>query len=243
MRRNIRDRFQSTGPLRDPTILPGPGHRHRADFNPQVPCGTRQESAYPSPASQNFNPQVPCGTRHPSHGLRQPRIRFQSTGPLRDPTAESLSFVFLISISIHRSLAGPDATLNFARQGFSAFQSTGPLRDPTDQAIEAISVKPNFNPQVPCGTRLERFNHVLLLMNFNPQVPCGTRPARCESSDLYQGISIHRSLAGPDGEHGSPCVRSGHFNPQVPCGTRRGQAMIESNSMSISIHRSLAGPD
>ena len=107
---------------------------HCVYFNPQVPCGTRRQNQCCLPLAWYFNPQVPCGTRRfVSHRcsaslrfqstgpLRDPTFTiyltnslctFQSTGPLRDPTAEKDRFQMEKSISIHRSLAGPDLALS-----------------------------------------------------------------------------------------------------------------------------------
>ena len=125
------DKFQSTGPLRDPTILSG------------------------------WNPRTAMG--------------FQSTGPLRDPTRGFLPRRERFSISIHRSLAGPDRRCQLCRfalvisihrslagpdrsqcipfSHLSGFQSTGPLRDPTQISQSPLQTMLYFNPQVPCGTR------------------------------------------------------------------------------------------
>ena len=147
------------------------------DFNPQVPCGTRRNMPYvhkilvsisihrslagPDKKSgiicrnfnisihrslagpdyscagrpehcQNFNPQVPCGTRPPTAAGTHSSWRFQSTGPLRDPTCFPFSAIMYRIISIHRSLAGPD-----------------------EYWIPAFNRCLDFNPQVPCGTRLQ----------------------------------------------------------------------------------------
>ena len=81
----------------------------RCDFNPQVPCGTRPSPRSFLRSSMYFNPQVPCGTRQERlYDVGMP-IGFQSTGPLRDPTNAKCSVRTYIPI----------------------FQSTGPLRDPT----------------------------------------------------------------------------------------------------------------
>ena len=58
-----------------------------------------------------FNPQVPCGTRHKLTNYRIAELEFQSTGPLRDPTSLHILLMQADLISIHRSLAGPDANL------------------------------------------------------------------------------------------------------------------------------------
>ena len=101
--------FQSTGPLRDPTLdvsrgyvnmiisihrsLAGPDwtstatSRQPEHFNPQVPCGTRLgHRLMDGLKTQNFNPQVPCGTRLLPSMTKMTSQQFQSTGPLRDPT-------------------------------------------------------------------------------------------------------------------------------------------------------------
>ena len=144
-------------------------------FNPQVPCGTRRHRRGRRSRWWNFNPQVPCGTRpffdFPSDDLtrfqstgplrdptqdwtiRQLAGRFQSTGPLRDPTLLLEIRCLQSQISIHRSLAGPDPPITAPCSPRQQFQSTGPLRDPTSQTcLHGRSVR-NFNPQVPCGTR------------------------------------------------------------------------------------------
>ena len=102
-----------------------------ADFNPQVPCGTRhlvlfyqalkppisihRSLAGPDMSARRtaphrcyFNPQVPCGTRHRPDRKAYQGYRFQSTGPLRDPTHFKPVVFRHLPISIHRSLAGPD---------------------------------------------------------------------------------------------------------------------------------------
>ncbi len=187
--------FQSTGPLRDPTDAPGTHRkRHRisihrslagpdrsaagggepdADFNPQVPCGTRRPRQTPASTTANFNPQVPCGTRRQDQVQpRQPGISIHRS--LAGPDDHHVIVLIVTIISIHRSLAGPDI-----RPG------------------QVLPKRWNFNPQVPCGTRPDRVIRHYDVNDFNPQVPCGTRRAtRCSRTSSY------------------------HFNPQVPCGTR-----------------------
>ena len=226
--------FQSTGPLRDPTIaLEGsPAYRtisiHRSlagpdeacfladfpiiDFNPQVPCGTRPTIAsYQSVLISYFNPQVPCGTRLYERIRYTPLKTFQSTGPLRDPTLRHLVAEHLSGISIHRSLAGPDRRDWMTRRGLC-----------------------HFNPQVPCGTRLFLWAIVctavlfqstgplrdptdlvltinIIWIHFNPQVPCGTR--------LRPVLLVISSI---------------NFNPQVPCGTRHSKRIIFSNAENFN---------
>ena len=79
----------------------------------------------------HFNPQVPCGTRRTCHRSMDGYRRFQSTGPLRDPTGVRETVEEKQRISIHRSLAGPDVLREMEGLMKDGFQSTGPLRDPT----------------------------------------------------------------------------------------------------------------
>ena len=63
------------------------------------------------------------------------------------------------------------------------------------------------------------------------------------NSLLGAGISIHRSLAGPDSCPTASVQIGNNFNPQVPCGTRQTGVLYYGFGHNISIHRSLAGPD
>ena len=168
------------------------------DFNPQVPCGTRQGVAGHTAGIYAFQSTGP---------LRDPTILsgwnprtamgFQSTGPLRDPTRGFLPRRERFSISIHRSLAGPDRRCQLCRfalvisihrslagpdrsqcipfSHLSGFQSTGPLRDPTQISQSPLQTMLYFNPQVPCGTRRWFGNYVRQIYDLNTQVPSGTR--------------------------------------------------------------------
>ena len=281
------DIFQSTGPLRDPTLRRVGFRPPFPDFNPQVPCGTRLLSAIIMSIIIKFQSTGPLRDPTVSHFRQSCTASFQSTGPLRDPTNRNDHPAASLRISIHRSLAGPDIAesgivhwrVNFNPQVPCGtrqillrkrqkkklrFQSTGPLRDPTTSishrstsipisihrslAGPDISVRGfqgrygNFNPQVPCGTRPLYRRSPSGAAHFNPQVPCGTR--------LTGAASIRIS---------------GYFNPQVPCGTRQtrssqslqctgfqstgplrdptGALDRHKRHIEISIHRSLAGPD
>ena len=166
-----------------------------------------------------FNPQVPCGTRRIGGLIETEKQKFQSTGPLRDPT-------FPVPVWLCPLI----------------FQSTGPLRDPTADTLLCRASNRYFNPQVPCGTRLCRVGCVYGWLNFNPQVPCGTRRLRSSAAPA----SVHFNPQVPCGTRlQSSLVRliDSDFNPQVPCGTRRWLRTLDAQVMRISIHRSLAGPD
>ena len=145
------------------------------NFNPQVPCGTRPKHFSPIGGVCNFNPQVPCGTRRKLDNGPTSGSEFQSTGPLRDPTAAAFLSPLPKVISIHRSLAGPDSHFGVVQSSFFI-------------SIHRSLAGPDFVcPFKPSAT-----------VYFNPQVPCGTRPIGQYWVIRGTGISIHRSLAGPD---------------------------------------------
>ena len=123
--------FQSTGPLRDPTMRLRRLLPEMIYFNPQVPCGTRPKPGRNFCSSIQFQSTGPLRDPTYSNCIPLLSISFQSTGPLRDPTVPGMGMACLTRISIHRSLAGPD-------------QANG----------SSSSIPSDFNPQVPCGTRL-----------------------------------------------------------------------------------------
>ena len=149
----------------------------RCDFNPQVPCGTRPSPRSFLRSSMYFNPQVPCGTRQERlYDVGMP-IGFQSTGPLRDPTINQIKDRFPVYlISIHRSLAGPDYSPTHSQLMCLGFQSTGPLRDPTNAKCSVRTYIPIFQSTGPLRDPTKSLRQIQ-----NPML-----------------ISIHRSLAGPD---------------------------------------------
>ena len=123
-------------------------------------------------------------------------------------------------ISIHRSLAGPDVSSQLSKH-----------------------LSPDFNPQVPCGTRPIFSSITGIRFAFQSTGPLRDPTRRRVSHDTLLHISIHRSLAGPDimSTQRLICCRifqstgplrdptgtlnqcrkvAKNFNPQVPCGTR-----------------------
>ena len=165
---------------------------------------------------QDFNPQVPCGTRQNPASLQVTEPEFQSTGPLRDPTPrrtvlfhpcsisihrslagpDDLVIPFELHrhrISIHRSLAGPDASNTASSLSSMSFQSTGPLRDPTGRAPSPRSCIPISIHRSLAGPDGEEID--------------GTRGYI---------ISIHRSLAGPDAEDFAALIAFAKFQSTGP---------------------------
>ena len=105
-------------------------------------------------------------------------IKFQSTRPMRDATGTRFTLLGQRIISIHASHAGRD----LHRRGWSIYNS-------------------NFNPRVPCGTRLVLNRCYSLQYLFQ-----STRPMRDATRKRYFGgllseISIHASHAGRDLGH------------------------------------------
>ena len=148
-------KFQSTGPLRDPTP------ENYSVWRPQI-ISIHRSLAGPDQRRYKRHQRDPISIHRslagPDNVVFVPSSAvavFQSTGPLRDPTALNDGVYKKGEISIHRSLAGPDVLrlIYTASWGY-------------------------FNPQVPCGTRPSEVLAPWVYDDFNPQVPCGTRPGR-----------------------------------------------------------------
>ena len=123
--------------------------------------------------------------------------KFQSTGPLRDPTTDAYAGRSDRAISIHRSLAGPDRSGKPSDQpcGISIHRSlAGP-----DGGSAALDTNANdFNPQVPCGTRQGLGVEGFVDVQFQSTGPLRDPTSKDYNDDIQEDISIHRSLAGPD---------------------------------------------
>ena len=172
-------------------------------------------------------------------------IRFQSTGPLRDPTGKISRIKFNSDISIHRSLAGPDLFDELHHAVWIKISIHRSLAGPDPHRNSPPSRLRNFNPQVPCGTRPDSHGiRTATTGYFNPQVPCGTRPRKERNRGGRSHISIHRSLAGPDQIACGLPILAEEFQSTGPLRDPTRAASIRcSSGLRISIHRSLAGPD
>ena len=213
-------RFQSTGPLRDPTTSGSAVIPAALDFNPQVPCGTRRARSVWTFLTGLFQSTGPLRDPTPSvPWISSPSI-FQSTGPLRDPTFRTGSLDSLQADFNPQVPCGTRQVRPCTSTVYFLFQSTGPLRDPTFKFVSSVQRAFYFNPQVPCGTRHADVQPAESTRYFNPQVPCGTRPvsvrrpahikefqstgplrdptSALRADQAKYAISIHRSLAGPD---------------------------------------------
>ena len=128
-----------------------------------------------------------------------PLIPFQSTRPMRDATSLLTAIPSTSNISIHASHAGRDPVA-LTRSSSLLFQSTRPMRDATNTNSrqshhDAISIHASH------AGRDEgvRYTTSSLNVNFNPRVPCGTRLVCGVICLGVSFISIHASHAGRDG--------------------------------------------
>ena len=144
--------FQSTGPLRDPTLRHLVAEHLSGISIHRSLAGPDRRDWMTRRGLCHFNPQVPCGTRLFLWAIVCTAVLFQSTGPLRDPT-------------------DPVLTINIIWIHFNPQVPCGTRLRPVLLVISSI----NFNPQVPCGTRHSKRIIFSNAENFNPQVPCGTR--------------------------------------------------------------------
>ena len=147
----------------------------------------------------NFNPRVPCGTRQKEHETCTLYAIFQSTRPMRDATKTFgiLSDAFLISI--HASHAGRDHSHQIRIFSAKTFQSTRPMRDATLLSyLTSSSIDLYFNPRVPCGTRLLRRQDEYKQRGISIHASHAGRDKKKRQKEILKSISIHASHAGRD---------------------------------------------
>ena len=191
---------------------------------------------------------------------------FQSTPPSREATTSDHLPQIRLLISIHASLAGGDIAIS-KNDLLSNISIHASLAGGDRHPFEYQPAIRNFNPRLPRGRRLYRFNGPL-----EPRLFQSTPPSREATVVLNQkavafaSISIHASLAGGDRLANRPCKRAIYFNPRLPRGRRhkipfairrasdfnprlpRGRRhrnyVVEAvRAYLISIHASLAGGD
>ena len=173
------EKFQSAGPVWDPTRDYSIRRFELCHFNPRVPCGTRRlpsdrrllyyiisirgsrvgpdsDRVERSRHRDNFNPRVPCGTRQVNGQNFSGNDYFNP----RVPCGTRLGTVVEDPDEKVFQSAGPvwDPTRPYAGNiGNWKFQSAGPVWDPTYLKSQTFSLKKYFNPRVPCGTRPNNF--------------------------------------------------------------------------------------
>ena len=190
----------------------------------------------------HFNPQAPCGARRVDGGTVMATLLFQSTGPLRGPTQELITYLQTLFISIHRPLAGPDLCVTKLR--CMIFY---------------------FNPQAPCGARHKKHRFCDAFADFNPQAPCGARPSDeigYVYPDIFQSTGPLRGptvlqrdeqttvlfqstgpLRGPTMLPVTIIITPLVFQSTGPLRGPTHQWLPSACPVLISIHRPLAGPD
>ena len=91
--RDLRDASKSKGHFGfNPRAPCGARHRSRrlplqgVGFNPRAPCGARPLQTANLSLTSGFNPRAPCGARRIAPMLRDTKVLFQSTRPVRGAT-------------------------------------------------------------------------------------------------------------------------------------------------------------
>ena len=216
---------------------------------------------------RNFNPRTPCGVRlvgrkitvcvsvisiHAPHaGCDQngqcrihPRVRFQSTHPMRGAThcAYVLDVLYTQFQSTHPMRGATGYTADQFPQ--VAFQSTHPMRGATRGFKVPLGIAVDFNPRTPCGVRLEILAAVLILTGISihaPHAGCDGGPeggrrkeSQFQSTHPMRGATTYLS---------SLWARNSHFNPRTPCGVRQPETPMIGHCGTISIHAPHAGCD
>ena len=148
------------------------------DFNPRVPCGTRQSewciqgwsylfqptrplrdatgsASRTGCRNMDFNPRVPCGTRRGCcrEGARANAISTHASLAGRDSSG-SLPHSFTRYFNPRVPCGTRRATCDIIKPS-KGFQPTRPLRDATTSGRRPTRSPTYFNPRVPCGTRRE----------------------------------------------------------------------------------------
>ena len=168
--------FQSTGPLRGPTLLLKllfisvciSIHRPLAGPDLLRAAFRRMQQGFQSTGPLR-GPTRLIAVRHMMYAL------FQSTGPLRGPTSSLISRISLCQFQSTGPLRGPTIKFVF-RAVFTQFQSTGPLRGPTGAKFRIVLIlmisihRPLAGPDRSHRATIHTSNY------FNPQAPCGARP-------------------------------------------------------------------
>ena len=100
---------------------------------------------------------------------------FQSTRPMRDATDGSDVWIDTFDISIHASHAGRDLHLAQMMDEDLLFQSTRPMRDATYPASVTCEIVPISIHASHAGRDEDVLSKAVGEGDFNPRVPCGTR--------------------------------------------------------------------
>ena len=197
-RKQQREGFQSTHPMRDATRR---RNKHGSD---------RTISIHASHAGCDiFRSNVSCficrfQSTHPMRDATDKIVyfimhedKFQSTHPMRDATTLCQRPARLSSISIHASHAGCDAVA---------------AQDDIDNLISIHASHAGCDEGNTSGGKVDK--------NFNPRIPCGMRrPQAVSMSAPCQFQSTH-PMRDATRQHLSCGLCHFYFNPRIPCGMR-----------------------
>ena len=147
-----------------------------------------------------------------------------------------------VDISIHRSLAGPDGRGCVCFRKAVRISIHRSLAGPDRILVSTIRKSLDFNPQVPCGTRLDHQNLSSATSEFQSTGPLRDPTTYRQDGEKEDKISIHRSLAGPDKKSCGTFISHTISIHRSLAGPDLHPSQLHL-SMTISIHRSLAGPD
>ena len=127
----LREKFQSTHPVRGATKARVCHPCQRAYFNPRTPCGVRRTGCcFAAENSTDFNPRTPCGVRPRGWTVTAMPKNFNPRTPC----------------GVRQSAAPHSQTR-------STFQSTHPVRGATSARRSRARSRSHFNPRTPCGVR------------------------------------------------------------------------------------------
>ena len=153
------------------------------NFNPRVPCGTRHCQPVCILQFALFQSTRPMRDATEAYELSilLTGISIHASHAGRDSDVEGLQSK--LDISIHASHAGRDMLSEFTSHNSLKFQSTRPMRDATVREL-SIALFPSISIHASHAGRDNIANsEITITRNFNPRVPCGTR--------LQQGALLH----------------------------------------------------
>ena len=182
----------------------------------------------------NFNPHHPRGWRRFILLQFIKQFLFQSTPPSRVATqAVSGMLGNMQSISIHTTLAGGDETLGSGTLPQLEFQSTPPSRVATRDDSHCYNSGYRFQSTPPSRVATFEAVHRERQELFQSTPPSRVATNLFKFTEIYNGISIHTTLAGGDIHVYGTYLSEKDFNPHHPRGWRPFITTIASPVMSF----------
>ena len=168
----MRQKFQSTRPLRGATNAATARVKMRWNFNPRAPYGARRCRRRQACTWSDFNPRAPCGARRRQLAVDVGRVDISTHVPRagHDPVAFAMPFTVIV-ISTHVPRAGHDCGGQRAGRIPYRFQPTCPVRGTTRFRV----IQP---PSSPISTHVPRAGHdeaavnnLAVTVEFQPTCP------------------------------------------------------------------------